>query len=112
LKWRNALVSFLDKAQADSGRFELDQLPGEPGTVTSSGIGKLTEPVANAGGSNIYSFLYLVKMHPANAPKNFEEATGAVLNDYQQYLEETWIRSLKTRYPVKVNESVLKTVWR
>lgn len=109
LKWRNALVSFMDKAQADSGRFELDQLPLN---ANSPEVGKLTRPVANQGGSNIYSFLYLRKMYPANTPKDFDEAAGSVLNDYQQYLEETWIRSLKSRYPVKVNETVLRSVWK
>lgn len=111
LRWRNALISFLDKAQADSGRFELDQLPSGSEDDFSA-IGKLTKPVANQGGSNIYSFLYIVRKYPADTPKSFDEATGAVLNDYQQHLEENWIRSLKAKYPVRVNESVLKTIWR
>jgi peptidyl-prolyl cis-trans isomerase SurA len=111
LKWRNSLITFSDKAQADSGRFELDQLPSGLENDISE-IGKLTKPVANQGGSNIYSFLYIIKKYPADTPKTFDEATGAVLNDYQQYLEESWIKSLRTKYPVKVNESVLKTVWR
>lgn len=108
-KWRNSMLSFLDKAQADSGRFEIDQLPVDAKSTT---VGKLTKPLANPGGSNIYSFLYLVKMYPANTAKNFEDARANVLNDYQQYLEESWIKSLKLKYPVKVNEQVLKTIWR
>lgn len=44
--------------------------------------------------------------------KNFDEAKGLVLNDYQAYLEENWIKALKRTYPVQINDAVLQSLWR
>ena len=41
-------------------------------------------------------------------PMQFKEAKGRVMNDYQQYVEEEWIKQLKATYPVKVNQKTVK----
>ena len=43
-------------------------------------------------------------------PKLLEEARGFHISDYQQYLEENWLKELKIKYPVKINRKVLKTI--
>ena len=43
-------------------------------------------------------------------PKKLEEARGAVLADYQNYLEKQWIKKLKNKYEVDVNEEVLNEI--
>ena len=43
-------------------------------------------------------------------PKTLKEARGLVTSDYQVELEQKWIKSLKERYPVKINEKVLDKV--
>jgi len=40
--------------------------------------------------------------------KSFDEVKGQVIADYQQSLEEDWIKSLKSKYTVKVNEDELR----
>lgn len=40
-------------------------------------------------------------------PKKLNEARGLVTADYQTYLEEQWIKQLKEKYPVKVDQAVL-----
>jgi len=40
--------------------------------------------------------------------KGFEEVKGQVIADYQQSLEDEWIKALKLKYTVKVNEDELK----
>jgi len=40
--------------------------------------------------------------------KSFDEARGQVVADYQQHLENEWIKSLRTKYNVKVNEDEIK----
>ena len=43
-------------------------------------------------------------------PKTLKEARGLVTSDYQVELEQKWVKSLKERYPVKINEKVLDKV--
>ncbi|RZK41447.1 MAG: hypothetical protein EOO90_11110 [Pedobacter sp.] len=40
--------------------------------------------------------------------KDFEEVRGQVISDYQQKLENEWIKLLRTKYTVKVNEDELR----
>ena len=42
--------------------------------------------------------------------KSFEEAKGAVMSDYQNHKEENWIKDLKSRYRIELNQDVLKAV--
>ncbi len=42
--------------------------------------------------------------------KTLKEARGLVTSDYQVELEQQWVKSLKERYPVKINEKVLDKV--
>ncbi|MDC7996279.1 peptidylprolyl isomerase [Altibacter sp. HG106] len=46
----------------------------------------------------------------APGPKQLEEVKGRVLSDYQQELERAWMESLRKKYPVKMNQKVLKKV--
>ncbi|MBR6879259.1 MAG: peptidylprolyl isomerase [Bacteroidales bacterium] len=43
-------------------------------------------------------------------PKSFIEAKGLVTSDYQVELEENWIKELRKKYPVKVDQKVLEKV--
>ena len=55
-----------------------------------------------------YSFVVNVKsMKPAQT-KELEECKSKVINDYQQYLEATWVDELKKEFSVKVNQDVFE----
>ena len=41
-------------------------------------------------------------------PKTLEENRGQVLNDYQNYLEREWVKSLREKYKVVINEGEVK----
>ncbi|MDE7142050.1 MAG: peptidyl-prolyl cis-trans isomerase, partial [Muribaculaceae bacterium] len=41
-------------------------------------------------------------------PEDAGDVRGAVTGDYQNYLEEKWVASLREKYPAKINQKVLK----
>ncbi len=53
-----------------------------------------------------------VRTKLAPAPKSLDEAKGLITADYQTYLEKSWIDELRKKYPVSVDEAVLKTVYK
>jgi peptidyl-prolyl cis-trans isomerase SurA len=40
--------------------------------------------------------------------KDYEEARGFVITDYQKYLEKQWVKELKQKYTTEINETELK----
>lgn len=46
----------------------------------------------------------------APEPKSFNEAKGLITAAYQDYLEKEWIKQLREKYPVVINEEVLKSI--
>lgn len=43
-------------------------------------------------------------------PETYKDVKGHVINDYQKYLEERWLKALRKKYKVEVDDEVLKTV--
>lgn len=94
--------------QADSGRFELTQLPAKINAQTAP-VGLVVDGTVNPIDGNI-SFIIPVRYYNAGMQRNFDEAKGAVINDYQNMLEDKWVAELKKQYPVKINEAVFKSL--
>ncbi|HET6227190.1 MAG TPA: peptidylprolyl isomerase [Bacteroidia bacterium] len=46
----------------------------------------------------------------APTPKSYQDSKGLVTADYQAYLEKEWIESLKKKYAVQIDKTVLATV--
>lgn len=105
--WKTYIDSSGGTIQGDSGRYELGQIPVVDRTNFNEGL--ITEPVINET-DNSLTFSYIVKLHPDKEMRSFEEARGFVINDYQNFLEDKWIDALKKKYPVKVNEEVLRSL--
>jgi peptidyl-prolyl cis-trans isomerase SurA len=103
--WKQIMDNLGGRALADSGRFEHNQLPVAPGTKLKQGMFTPVETNGNDGSS---SFCYILKEFTGEEQRSFDEAKGLVINDYQLLLEEQWINQLKKKYPVKVNEAVVK----
>jgi peptidyl-prolyl cis-trans isomerase SurA len=64
-----------------------------------------------ANENNQYKFNYVVGI-VAPEPKTLREAKGLVTSDYQNYLEKEWIKELKAKYPVTVNEETVKSLFK
>lgn len=66
-------------------------------------LGLSSEIIAEADKHTI--FVRIHEILPAQ-PKELDEARGIITSDYQNYLEKVWVKELRNKYPVKVNEKV------
>ena len=105
--WKKIEEESSNNIQADSGRFEITQLPVKFGTGAASGY--ISEIVVNPVDGNT-NFVQLIHNYPPDAQRSFDEARGLVINDYQNILEEKWINELKKKYPVKINDAVFQSL--
>ena len=105
--WKEAIASYEEKVLPDSSRIELENIPSKNKTMFTAGM--ITEPLVNKDDKTA-SFAYILKIYSSSAPRNFAEAKGLVINDYQNVLEEKWVAQLKKKYPVVVNQAVLQSI--
>lgn len=68
----------------------------------------ITKGVNNTHKDANYSFVVNVKNIKSAEAKAFEDCKSRVINDYQQYLESTWVDELKKEFSVKVNQDVFE----
>ena len=66
--------------------------------------------VKNVELSGEYPYAFLVGKDLKFMPESYLDVRGRVTADYQEHLEKEWIRALREKYPVTVDEKVLKTV--
>lgn len=57
-----------------------------------------------------YTVYFIFEPKLLDAPESMSDVKSLVTSDYQNQLERDWVKSLKSRYPVKVNEKVLKKI--
>ena len=57
-----------------------------------------------------YYFVTKVNVTLPAGPKALEECKGKAINDYQQFLEENWVKDLKSEFKVEVNQAVFESV--
>jgi peptidyl-prolyl cis-trans isomerase SurA len=55
------------------------------------------------------SFVIVKGLRPPE-PKKLDETRGQVTSDYQEYLEAEWLKTLKAKYPVEVNQDLLTQI--
>jgi peptidyl-prolyl cis-trans isomerase SurA len=102
--WRSMVDSLGGQVQADSGRFEIKQLPGN-----GEMAGEYLTPIVSNKDKTV-QFAYVIREHPDAEQRTFDDARGLVINDYQNELENKWIDKLKKKYPVHVDERVLRSL--
>lgn len=57
-----------------------------------------------------YKEFYVAEGNVQAQPECAADVKMQVVSDYQAYLEEKWVKELKAKYPVKINQKVLKMV--
>ncbi len=105
--WHKIIELYAEKVVADSSRYEWSQIPNLFKMIPKAGM--VLSPLVNTN-DNTASFAYIIKSYSQPMQRTFNEAKGLVINDYQIILENQWIENLKKKYPVVVNEKVLREI--
>ncbi len=105
--WRTYADSIGSAIQADSGRYELAQIPG---TSFSAPVAQSFTEFTGNKADNTVSFAYILSVYTNREPRSYHDARGFVINDYQGFLEEQWVQGLRKEYPVKIDEQIFKTL--
>jgi len=105
--WKDEIQKFGDRSNVDSGRFEITKIPGTKKIIPRAGM---VTGIEKNTDDNSAAFSYILIVYTKPSLKTFDEARSDVITDYQNELEKKWVAELKRKYPVKVNERVLKTI--
>jgi peptidyl-prolyl cis-trans isomerase SurA len=106
-KWKDIISQNPTEIQADSGRYELGQISVVDRTNFTTGL--ITMPVINKNDGTAV-FAKILTIYPGRQRRDFVDARGLVISDYQNELEEKWVSQLKEKYPVKVNQKALQAL--
>ena len=101
---KKAVCDTLDCLSYESGKFEkeqntlIDEVNWEKGIYVPFNKGEAENK------------LVMVKKVVTPEPKKLSEAKGIITADYQNYLEQEWIKELRAKYVVSVNKDVLSKI--
>jgi peptidyl-prolyl cis-trans isomerase SurA len=98
--------SAMDAFSVDRGRYEFSRFKDVP--QSSIQQGKLSPAVKVTDGT--YTVVLADKVYSTPSPKTLDEARGYAVAEYQDVLEKTWNSSLRSKYPVKVDETVFRSM--
>jgi peptidyl-prolyl cis-trans isomerase SurA len=104
VNWKELVEVNQGELQGDSGRFELSQINADS-TASEESYSPVT---LNSDGTA--GFMKYLKFYKDGEQRSFEDARGMVINDYQGVVEKRWLSELQKKYPVKINESLLKEI--
>jgi peptidyl-prolyl cis-trans isomerase SurA len=54
--------------------------------------------------------LFFAETKTINSPEDYTDVKGQIVSDYQDYLEKSWLETLRSKYKVEINKKVLETV--
>jgi peptidyl-prolyl cis-trans isomerase SurA len=108
--WRKEVEAPGSSVQADSGRFDWKQIPGQDQAVVPGRFTRFTSTFSPNHTVSGVRFAYIIRKYSSPSPRTFEEARGLVISDYQNELEKKWLDRLRKKYPVVIEESVFKSL--
>ena len=73
-------------------------------------VGVFKHPDAIIQADATFPFMTFYGKKLKRYPENYNDVRAQVVADYQLMLEAEWVASLRSRYPVQINQEILKTV--
>ncbi len=89
--------------QLDSGEFVIDQHPV---------LQNLSLPYKESILKVADKWYYVLPLSDPNQPPPIDEVMGMLIADYQDILEERWLKELKETYSVEIDETTLNRVYK
>ena len=107
-QWAEALRSTFNSDGDERVKMEVGVFkPGDNATIDRQ-VFKRRDVVAQADAAYPFEAVYGKKLK--KYPEGYNDVRDQVVADYQQMLESEWVASLRSRYPVQINQEILKTV--
>ena len=57
-----------------------------------------------------FAYVFVMGKKLKKGPESYEDVKDAVIKDYQAVYQDAWLKDLKRKYKVEINQEVLKTV--
>lgn len=73
-------------------------------------VDKLAYKTGEMKVDSLFPEVFLSGKNLKYTPDSYEDVRGEITSDFQNYLEEEWVKSLKQRFKVEINEEVLRSV--
>jgi peptidyl-prolyl cis-trans isomerase SurA len=96
------------KSQLNLAVENIMYLKGENKVVDANWKQTITTYAKDAKDNRFYIYK-LAKILPPS-PKKLDEARGIITSDYQTYLEKEWLKTLRSKYKVEVDQNVVSTI--
>ena len=77
---------------------------------TNPVVDKLAYKTGTMKVDSLFPEVFLSGKNLKYKPESYEDVRGEITSDYQNYLEDEWVKSLKQRFKVEINEEVLRSV--
>lgn len=78
------------------------------------GVNPIVDKLAYKSGTmkvdSLFPEVFLSGKNLKFTPESYTDVRGDITSDFQNYLEEEWVKSLKQRFKVEINEEVLRSV--
>lgn len=89
--------------KAEEAKFIQDNYPALKGKSFELGKNKIFN-------SDDKYYLVIVNEKVPAGPKQLNETRGVVIQDYQMYLEETWLKEIEKKHTITINKEVLYSI--
>ena len=107
-QWSEALRATFNSDGEERVKIAVDVFkPGDNATIDRL-VFKRRDVIAKADAAYPFEAVYGKKLK--KYPENYNDVRAQIVADYQQMLETEWLASLRSRYPVQINQEFLKTV--
>ena len=107
-QWAEALRATFNSDGDERVKMEVGVFkPGDNATIDRQ-VFKRRDVVVQADAAFPFQAVYGKKLK--KYPEGYNDVRDQVVADYEQMLEAEWVASLRSRYPVQINQEILKTV--